>query len=119
MAQTIANLTRADLHEIKSQAPYTQAGLNWHDPQSRTSIEQHEHHGRVACVNDFPSLDHYDTIIIVHPIWWGIPPRLVANAIDQLPLDGKTLATFATLGAPVISAVKATSNALLIKPTTR
>lgn len=39
MAQTIANLTRADLHEIKSQAPYTQAGLNWHDPQSRTSIE--------------------------------------------------------------------------------
>ena len=39
MAQTIANLTGADLHEIKAQYPYTQADLDWHDPQSRTSIE--------------------------------------------------------------------------------
>lgn len=39
MAQTIANLTGADLHEIKAQGPYTQADLDWHDPQSRTSIE--------------------------------------------------------------------------------
>lgn len=98
MAQTIANLTGADLHEIKAPDPYTQADLDWHDPQSRTSIEQHEHQGHVACVNDFPALDQYDTIIIGHPIWWGIPPRLIANAIDQLPLDGKTLATFATSG---------------------
>ncbi|GIC73866.1 flavodoxin [Limosilactobacillus fermentum] len=96
MAQTITNLTGADLHEIKAQDPYTQADLDWHNPQSRTSIEQHEHRGHVACVNDFPALDQYDTIIIGHPIWWGIPPRLIANAIDQLPLDGKTLVTFAT-----------------------
>lgn len=89
MAQTIANLTGADLHEIKAPDPYTQADLDWHDPQSRTSIEQHEHQGHVACVNDFPALDQYDTIIIGHPIWWGIPPRLIANAIDQLPLDAR------------------------------
>lgn len=31
MAQTIANLTGADLHEIKAPDPYTQADLDWHD----------------------------------------------------------------------------------------
>ncbi|MGY0227322.1 flavodoxin [Limosilactobacillus fermentum] len=56
MAQTIANLTGADLHEIKAQYPYTQADLDWHAPQSRTSIEQHEHQGHVPASTTFRPL---------------------------------------------------------------
>lgn len=56
MAQTIANLTGADLHEIKAQDPYTQADLDWHAPQSRTSIEQHEHQGTSPASTTFRPL---------------------------------------------------------------
>lgn len=98
IAQIIANELNADLFPIKAKEPYSAADLDWHDPKSRTSIEQHEHISRVAIVEDLPDISNYDNIIIGHPIWWGIPPRLIAQTIDDLPLSNKTLASFGTSG---------------------
>ena len=36
--------------------------------------------------------------MIGHPIWWAIPPRMIADLIDKLDLNGKDLALFATSG---------------------
>ncbi|EEX26329.1 LOW QUALITY PROTEIN: hypothetical protein HMPREF0513_00067, partial [Limosilactobacillus fermentum 28-3-CHN] len=88
----------ADLAEIHPVTPYTSADLNWHDNKSRTSIEQHEHNRRVDMVDDFPDLSQYENILIGHPIWWGIPLRMIASVIDDLNLNGKTLTGFATSG---------------------
>jgi flavodoxin len=98
IAKIIADKLGADIQEIHAQQPYTSADLDWHDSQSRTSIEQHQHDSRVAVKDDLPDLSGYTNIIIGHPIWWGIPPRLIAATIDQLDLNSKNLATFATSG---------------------
>ncbi len=98
VAQVIANILNADIAEIHAKQPYTSADLDWHDPQSRTSIEQHQHNSRVEINDDLPDISNYDNVIIGHPIWWGIPPRLITTVIDKLDLNGKNLASFATSG---------------------
>ena len=45
-----------------------------------------------------PHLSQYENILIGHPIWWGIPLRMIASVIDDLNLNGKTLTGFATSG---------------------
>lgn len=93
----VAKKLNADVHEIKPQVPYTSEDLNWLDQSTRATVEQKTmHDGRVDIVDDLPSTADYDTIILAHPIWWGIPPRLIATTIDHLDLNGKTLAMFAT-----------------------
>ncbi|WP_295745538.1 flavodoxin [uncultured Limosilactobacillus sp.] len=96
VAQQVAQVLNADLAEVHAAQPYTTASLDWNDPQSRTSLEQHQHDSRVAVKDDLPNIRDYDTIVIGHPIWWGIPPRLIADLIDHLDLNGKKLALLAT-----------------------
>lgn len=98
VAETIAQQLGADIQAIHAAQPYTAADLDWHDPQSRTSIEQHQHNCRVAVQDDLPDLAGYDNVVIGHPIWWGIPPRMIASVVDHLDLTGKNLALFATSG---------------------
>ncbi len=99
LAEIIANKLAAEMVELKALDPYTPADLNWHDEQARTTIEQHDHHSRVPVdPQSLPDLTGYDQVIIGHPIWWGIPPRLIADTIDHVDLNGKVLAPFATSG---------------------
>lgn len=96
MADKIATKLNADIAEIHPQQPYTSADLNWHDETSRTTVEQHDHNSRVAIKDDLPDISGYDNIVIGHPIWWAIPPRMIATVIDQLDLNGKNVALFGT-----------------------
>ncbi|WP_295730571.1 flavodoxin [uncultured Limosilactobacillus sp.] len=98
IAEQIAQKFNADITEIQAAQPYTTSDLNWHDPSSRTSIEQHQHNSRVAVKDDLPDVQNYDNIVIGHPIWWAIPPRMIADLIDKLDLNGKNLGLFATSG---------------------
>lgn len=98
VAEKVAQQLGADMAEIHPITPYSSADLNWHDNKSRTSIEQHEHNSRVEVVDDFPDLSNYENILIGHPIWWAIPPRMINATIDTLDLNGKTLTGFATSG---------------------
>lgn len=98
LARVIAEELAADLALIHPVQAYTEADLNWHDPQSRTSLEQHAHNQRVAVQVDWPNPAEYTNIIIGHPIWWGIPPRMISTVIDQVDLNGKYFASFATSG---------------------
>lgn len=98
IAEQVAQKLNADIAEIHAAQPYTAADLNWHDSKSRTSIEQHQHDSRVAVKDDLSDIQDYDNIVIGHPIWWTIPPRMIADVIDKLDLNGKNLAMFATSG---------------------
>ena len=42
VAQNLANATGGDLYEIKPVKAYTSADLNWHDENSRTSVEMND-----------------------------------------------------------------------------
>ena len=39
VAQQLAEVAGADLHEIKPEQPYTDADLDWRDKESRSSVE--------------------------------------------------------------------------------
>ena len=45
-----------------------------------------------------PDIADYDTVILGHPIWWGIPPRILYTVLEDLDLTGKRVASFATSG---------------------
>lgn len=96
-AEKVAKQLGADIAAIHPVKPYTATDLNWHDQSTRATVEQkQEHDGRVPIKDDLPDMAQYDNVIIGHPIWWGIPPRLIAATIDKLDLNGKVLATFGT-----------------------
>ena len=96
--QTTAHLARVIAEELAADLALIHPDLDWHDPQSRTSLEQHTHNQRVAVTVDWPNPAEYTNIILGHPIWWGIPPRLINAVIDQVDLNGKYFASFATSG---------------------
>lgn len=98
IAEQVAQKLAADMAEIHAVQPYTAADLDWHNAQSRTTIEQHQHNSRVAVKDDLPDIQQYDNIVIGHPIWWAIPPRMITDVIDKLDLNNKNLAMFATSG---------------------
>lgn len=98
LAENIADRLNADLAEIHELQTYTPADLDYTDMNKRTTIEQQQHQSRVAIKNDLPDISSYDNIIIAHPIWWAIPPRLIATLIDTLDLNRKNVATGATSG---------------------
>lgn len=96
-AEEVAKQLGADIAAIHPVKPYTATDLNWHDQSTRATVEQkQEHDGRVPIKDDLPDMAQYDNVIIGHPIWWEIPPRLIAATIDKLDLNGKVLATFGT-----------------------
>ncbi|MEE5988740.1 flavodoxin [Ligilactobacillus equi] len=97
-AQIITDATNADLYEIKAKIPYTSQDRNWHDNASRCNQEQADDTCRPAFVGDLPDLSKYERILIGHPTWWGIPPRIIQTVLDHLDLTAKNLGSFATSG---------------------
>lgn len=57
LAKTIAQATGADLYEIRPAQPYTAADLNWHDNQSRSSVEMKNPACRPAIAGGAPDPD--------------------------------------------------------------
>lgn len=67
LAKTIAQATGADLYEIRPAQPYTAADLNWHDNQSRSSVEMKNPACRPAIAGGAPDLTAYDTVFVGFP----------------------------------------------------
>ena len=98
LAKTIAQATGADLYEIRPAQPYTAADLNWHDNQSRSSVEMKNPACRPAIAGGAPDLTAYDTVFVGFPIWWGIEPRAVDTFLESCDFSGKAMVPFATSG---------------------
>ena len=58
----------------------------------------------------------YDTVIFGHPIWWGIPPRILYTVIEDLELTGKKVASFATSGVSSFGQAQLDMDWLLDRP---
>lgn len=97
-AQAIASAIGADLYEIKAKIPYTSQDRNWHDDSSRCNREQYDEMSRPEFAGVVPDISNYDCILVGHPTWWGIPPRVVQTVLDQLDFSDKVLGSFATSG---------------------
>ncbi|MGT2913916.1 flavodoxin [Streptococcus criceti] len=97
-AQAIARELGADLYEIKAKIPYTSQDRNWYDDSSRCNLEQYDERSRPDFAGNLPDISHYERILIGHPTWWGIPPRIVQTVMDQMDFSDKILGSFSTSG---------------------
>lgn len=97
-AQAIASAIGADLYDIKPKVPYTGQDRNWHDDSSRCNQEQYDDTSRPEFAGNLSDISDYGCILVGHPIWWGIPPRIFQTVLDQLDLSDKILGSFATSG---------------------
>ena len=98
LAKTVAQAAGADLHEIRPAQPYTAADLNWHDDQSRSSVEMRDPACRPAIAGDAPDLTDYDAVFVGFPIWWYQAPRIIETFLASCDFSGKRVVPFATSG---------------------
>ena len=98
LAQTLADVTKADIFEIEPTELYSSADLNWMDKKSRSTIEMKDKASRPAITNRLDNIEEYETIYIGFPIWWYIAPRIIQTFLESYDFSNKTIIPFATSG---------------------
>lgn len=102
VAQQLAEVAGADLHEIKPEAPYTDADLDWQNKQSRSSIEMKDKNSRPAITDKLQNMQDYDVVYVGFPIWWYTCPTIINTFMEAYDFNGKTVIPFATSGGSSI-----------------
>lgn len=97
-AAKLARVTGGELFAVTPQQAYTAADLDWHDKQSRSSVEMNDEKARPALKTKKADMAAYDVVFIGYPIWWDQAPRVINTFIESHDLKGKTLVPFATSG---------------------
>ena len=103
VAQQLAEVAGADLHEIKPAVPYTEADLDWRDKQSRSTLEMQDKSSRPAITAKLKNMKDYDVIYVGFPIWWYTCPTIINTFMESYDLKGKTVIPFATSGGSTIT----------------
>lgn len=98
VARILAEAAKADLYEIKPQAPYTRADLNWQDKKSRSSVEMNDKSFRPPLADRDAHIEDYDTIFLGFPIWWYTAPTIINTFLESYDFSGKTIILFVTSG---------------------
>ena len=96
VAETIAEITEADLYEILAADDYSDADLNWGDRNSRSTLEQNDRNARPEIASDPLNLEGYTTIYIGYPIWWGEAPRIMDTFVESYDFEEITMIPFCT-----------------------
>ena len=102
IAQNLAKVAGADLHEIKPARAYTRADLDWHDKQSRSSVEMADKTSRPAITDKLANMADYQIIYVGFPIWWYTAPTIINTFFESYDFSGKTVRLFATSGGSTI-----------------
>ena len=102
VAQTLAEVTGGDLHEIRPAQAYTDADLDWTNKKSRSSVEMADKASRPEITDRLPNLDAYDTVYVGFPIWWYTCPTIINTFMESYDFNGKTVIPFATSGGSTI-----------------
>lgn len=99
IANHLDSILDADVYEITPEVPYTDADLNYGDPNSRTSIEMNDPNARPAISEGVENMEDYDIIFLGYPIWWGDAPRIISTFLESYDFSGRTIIPFCTSGS--------------------
>jgi flavodoxin len=99
LARHAADALDADLYEIRSEVPYTEADLNYRDRNSRTTLEQNDAAARPSISGSVDNMEGYDIVFLGYPIWSGKAPRIISAFLESYDFSGKTIAPFCTSGS--------------------
>ena len=103
VAEKIADGLNADLYEIVPEQPYTDADLDYHDNNSRSTLEMADASVRPEISGTVENMDQYDIVFIGYPIWWGDAPRILSTFVESYDFSGKTIVPFCTSGSSGIA----------------
>lgn len=106
-AEKLADITGGELYAITPAESYTSADLDWHDRQSRSSVEMNDPKARPAIKGQKENIADYDVVFIGYPIWWDLAPRVINTFIESHDLKGKTVIPFATSGGSTLAGSEA------------
>ena len=84
------------MFEIKPEQPYTDADLDWHNDQSRSSIEMKDKTSRPKIATSVENMDKYDVVFVGFPIWWGKAPTIINTFLESYDLKDKVILPFGT-----------------------
>lgn len=97
VAKQLARAAEADLFAIKPAVPYTEADLDWHNKDSRTSVEMRTMTAP-EIAERVENMDDYDVVFVGFPIWWYLAPTIINGFLSSYDFSGKTVIPFATSG---------------------
>ena len=95
LAEYAAEYLGATLFEITAKIPYTDEDIAYYT-DCRADREQKDESARPEIATVVENMDEYDTVIIAHPIWHGIAPRIISTFLESYDFSSKTLLTFCT-----------------------
>ncbi|MBO7468166.1 MAG: NAD(P)H-dependent oxidoreductase [Bacteroidaceae bacterium] len=101
-AALLAEVINADLHEITPEQPYTEADLDWHNQESRSSLEMKDLSSRPAITSKLKNMSEYKVVYVGFPIWWYTCPTIINTFMEAYDFRGKTVIPFATSGGSSI-----------------
>lgn len=117
VAEIITDSLSADLYEIVPEQPYTDDDLNYHDDNSRSTIEMNDSSARPAIAGSVEDMEQYDIVFIGYPIWWGEAPRIVSTFVESYDFAGKTIVPFCTSGSSGVGSSATNLEALTVGAT--
>ena len=97
-AAALGAAIQGELYEIRPESPYTQADLDWQNPNSRSSLEMADPNCRPALADRGADIGHYDRIFLGFPIWWYTAPHIIRTFLESYDFTGKSIVLFATSG---------------------
>lgn len=103
MAEAIAGAVGGKLYRITPAKAYTAADLDWHDKESRSSVEMNNERSRPELGGEPVDMKDYDIVFLGYPIWWNVCPRPVNTFLEKHAFAGKTVIPFATSGGSSIT----------------
>lgn len=96
IAEKIADGLQADMYEIVPADPYTDADLDYHDDNSRSTLEMNDTSARPEISGSIENFGQYTTLYLGYPIWWGEAPRILDTFVESYDFTGKTVIPFCT-----------------------
>lgn len=91
MANTIADITGADIYEIIPLNPYPDT----YNETTEVALAERDSNARPAIKGELPSLQSYDKIYIGYPIWWHTAPMIIGTFLESCDLSGIDIYPFA------------------------
>lgn len=98
VAELLADAIGADIFEIQPEIPYNAADLDWHNENSRSSLEMKDGTSRPSIANKRDNMNEYDVVFIGFPIWWYTAPTIINTFLESYDMRGKIIVPFATSG---------------------
>ena len=92
VCQKISELITADTFKIEMKQPYSAQYMTCIDEAKKDLKEN----ARPELVSKPDSINHYDTIILAYPNYWGTIPMAVATFLEAYDFTGKTILPLCT-----------------------